>query len=329
MSKNNDWQVNNYIYKPIGNYLIEANLITEACLFQALEEQKNTQERIGDILVRQGNIKRQTLDYLIEKVIVKERQNLTEPEKVIKNYHLTLPIVNLYPAKIIKILFVAIASLFFLSIVEKTAVVWFNSLTSGEFNARFFGFDEEANFPTLYSTLTLAFSSFLLAVITVIKKFLNSRYAKFWRALSLIFLFMAIDEICSLHEILIPLIKIVFETRGLLFFPWVIPAFILLIVFLIAFRKFIFNLPTKIRNIFLLAGSIYIGGALGMELIGGYLADTSGLDTTAYWIAALIEELLEMFGILIFIYGLLSYIQSYIKQLDLPVSFQKEKTINN
>ena len=325
MSGKNNSRPQNYIYRPIGNYLTEADIVTRDCLFQALEEQKKTHERIGDILVRRGHIKQTTLDYFIEQVIFQERQNSIPREESSKRDRLNLPGLNFSAPKIIKILLITIATLFLLSILEKIGINWLNNLTSTEFTTRFFGIDEEANFPTLYSTLTLVFCSFLLIIITSINKSINSRYTKFWRALSIIFLFLAIDESCSLHEILIPLIKIVFDTKNFLYFPWVIPAFILLVVFLIVFRKFIFNLPIKIRKLFILAGLIYIGGALGMELVGGYLADNSGLETTAYWIATLIEEFLEMFGILIFIYGLLSYIQSHIKEAKVSLYFPNQK----
>ena len=322
MPEKTNLQANNYLYRPIGSYLIEADLVTQEQIFQALEAQKTTKERIGDILVRQGNIKQNTLNYLWEQVIFKERLNLVFQAEDSKKHRLNLPSLNLSPQKILKILSIAIACLILLSFLEKIAINGLNSLATTEFTTRFFGLDEEANFPSLYSTVTLFFCSFLLAIITSIKKSVKSRYVKFWQALSLIFLFLAIDENCSIHEILIPLIRIVFKTRDFFYFPWVIPAFILLIIFLITFREFILNLPAKIRNLFLLAGGIYVTGALGMELISGYLADNSGLETTSYWLAASIEEFLEMFGILIFIYGLLSYIQSYFKEVNISLFFK-------
>ena len=190
----------------------------------------------------------------------------------------------------------------------------------------------EGNLTTLYSTLALGFCSLLLAIIASIEKSMNSRYNKFWRAMSFIFLYLAIDESCSIHEVLNKILTPAFNTRGLLFFPWVIPAAILLVVFLIVFRGFIAHLPPRIRNLFLVAGAIYVGGAIGMELIGAYIADFQGcfaasycMDNKAYWLASSIEELLEMFGIVVFIYGLLSYMKSKITKLNLSVSFRQPK----
>jgi hypothetical protein len=222
---------------------------------------------------------------------------------------ISIPIVYLHPDKVTKYLLGTIAALFFLSFLEKIIVNWLNATADNQIIPRFFVFDMEYNFPSLYSALGLLFCSYLLAMIATIKKPTQYRYTKSWTILSFIFMYLAIDELCSIHELLIPILRNVFDAQGIFFFPWVIPAFILLIVFLIVFRDFIVNLPKKTKILFLLAGGVYVGGAMGMELIDGYFADVLGFDTKAYWIASTIEELLEMLGIVIFIYGLLSYIQ--------------------
>lgn len=95
-------------------------------------------------------------------------------------------------------------------------------------------------------------------------------------------------------------------------------------IFLLVFRKFIFSLPFRTKALFILAGAIYVGGAIGMESIGGYIADTPGLHPAAYAVAATIEELLEMLGVIIFIYALLSYIKSQLCDLSITYSFQEK-----
>ncbi|MGF1589621.1 MAG: hypothetical protein ACFCU7_10315 [Pleurocapsa sp.] len=232
-----------------------------------------------------------------------------------------LPTYNLSPQKITKFLLLAIGLLIFLNLGERAVVRWLNAINDGEISSYYFNFDQESNFPTLYSALTLGFSSYLLSIISVIEKSRNARYAKHWQALSVIFLLLAIDEACSIHESSIPLLRGAINAKGILYFTWVVPAFLLLIVFLIIFRKFIFSLPPKIKVLFIASGAVYVGGALGMELIGGYIADTYGYNIF-YGIASSIEEILEMLGIVIFIRGLLTYIQSQLTELHLSLSFQ-------
>ncbi len=60
--------------KPLGNYLIEAGLLTQEHIENALDEQKVTGMRLGEILVQQGRIKEQTIQYLMDKIILPERK---------------------------------------------------------------------------------------------------------------------------------------------------------------------------------------------------------------------------------------------------------------
>lgn len=233
-----------------------------------------------------------------------------------------LPAYHLSPQKVTRILIGAIAILIIGNILEKEIVQWLNAANGTNITSGYFDFDREANFPSLYSALTLGFSSYLLAIIATVKKARKAKYNKHWKALSLIFLYIAIDELCSIHELLIPILQNTTNARGFLYFAWIVPAFFLLIVFLLIFRKFILNLPSQTKNMFILAGFIYVAGALGMESVGGYIADTYGFDTFAYGMASRLEELLEMFGILIFINQLLHYIQSQITELHFSLSFK-------
>lgn len=228
---------------------------------------------------------------------------------------------DLSPRKVTKILLSIIVVLIFLNLVERAIVYWLNTRNSGQFISVYFNFDEEGNLPTLYSFLALGFCSYLLALIAMVRKKVKAKDAKSWKGLAGIFLFLAVDESCSIHEILIPVLRGAMNTKGLLYFPWVIPAFFLLVIFLIVFRKFILALPNKTKFQFILAGTVYVIGALGMELVGGYIADKYGY-TTIFGLASTIEELLEMSGIVIFINALLNYLQAQSSELNVALSFQ-------
>lgn len=238
---------------------------------------------------------------------------------------LELPVYSLSPKKVTKFLLGVIVVLIIGNIVEREIVQWLNLNNDTQIIPHYFNFDRESNFPTLYSALTLGFCSYLLHIIAAVKK---SRQAKanYWQALSFIFLYMAVDEACTIHEILIPILQGAFNTGGIFYFAWVVPALFLLLIFLLVFRKFIQSLPTKTRIMFILAGSIYVGGAIGMEMVGGYIADTYGFNTFAYGMAARIEELLEMLGILIFINQLLVYLQSLLTDIHFSLSFRSSKS---
>jgi hypothetical protein len=229
---------------------------------------------------------------------------------------------NLSPSKVTKILLSTITLLVLFNIIERGIVHWLNAQNNGQLISIYFNFDEEANLPSLYSSLALGFCAYLLSLVATIKKKVKGKYARQWKALAFIFLYLAVDEMCSIHELLIPILRGAMHTSGLLYFPWVIPAFFLVIIFLIVFRKFILALPNKTKIQFILAGIVYVFGALGMELIGGYIADNYGYNTV-YGIASTIEELLEMFGVVIFINALLNYLQSQASELHFGLSFEQ------
>ena len=229
---------------------------------------------------------------------------------------------NLSPQKVTKFLLTIIAWLILFNLIERIIVYGLNTLDNGQFVSIYFNFDQEANFPSVYSALSLGFCSYLLAAIAAIEKHNRAKFTRSWKALSFIFLFMAFDEACSIHELLIPIMRGFMNAEGLLYFPWVIPAFFLVILFLIVFRKFILALPNRTKILFILSGTVYIFGVLGMELIGGYIADNYGYNTV-YGMAASIEELSEMFGIVIFINALLHYLQSQTSELHFALSFKQ------
>jgi hypothetical protein len=180
-----------------------------------------------------------------------------------------------------------------------------------------FNLDLELNYPSWYQSFTLLFCAILLGVIAAAKKKQGERYFPHWKALSIIFVLLALDESFSFHELLIiPDLRKVLHLGGFFYFIWVIPGAAFVLITLLNYFKFLLYLPSQTRYLFILAGGIYVGGALGMEMMGGYYADLAGQRNLIYGIMANTEEVFEMVGVLIFIYALLAYIGSYIQDID-------------
>ncbi|MEO7658918.1 MAG: hypothetical protein ABIV48_04825 [Pyrinomonadaceae bacterium] len=171
---------------------------------------------------------------------------------------------------------------------------------------KLFNLDLEVNVPTFFSVLLLTSASALLAVVTFnrFKQRLSQRYL--WAILSLGFLFMAFDEMASVHERLIePTREIMgIENLGLFYYAWVIPAFGLIAVLGLAYLKFLIDLPKPTRFYFLLAATMFLGGAVGLELLEGVY----GTGTLMYNIFVTCEEALEMGGVIVLIWSLLGFI---------------------
>jgi hypothetical protein len=143
--------------------------------------------------------------------------------------------------------------------------------------------------------------------------------AGYWRVLGCIFLFLGIDEATMLHERLIKPLRSALDTSGLLYFAWVIPYGVFMLVVLFAFLKFLLTLPARIRYLILAAGGIYVTGVLIFEMIGARHADLHSTRTVTYAVLVTIEESLEMVGLILFVYALLAFIA--LKHRDLRISF--------
>lgn len=70
--------------KRLGSYLLEAGLLTPAQVHVALNDQQATGMRFGEVLVARGWVKEQTVEWIMQKVIVPERRASKEKGQVEK-----------------------------------------------------------------------------------------------------------------------------------------------------------------------------------------------------------------------------------------------------
>ena len=181
----------------------------------------------------------------------------------------------------------------------------------------FFYVDAEYNLPSSFSGFILMLAALILAVITILVRGQNDSMMSYWLILCSGFFFMAADEILSLHErLIIPLRQfIAIDHYGVLYHAWVIPGIMIVIVLTLFFYKFLYRLPEKTRSAFLVSGALYIGGALGMELIGGYYEEFHQVHNLTCTMIVTAEESLEMAGVILFIRALLSFIAQNYKEV--------------
>ena len=171
-----------------------------------------------------------------------------------------------------------------------------------------FDMNVENNVPTFFSAFILVTSAVLLTVIT--SQSAADRYAGHWKWLVIIFAFMAIDEDAALHELLIEPVRDLLPVAGPLYFAWVIPYGLAVLVIGLLYLRFVWSLTARTRGLFIGAGSLYLAGALGIEPIGGWYFSLHGeIEDLPYSLLVATEEFLEMSGIILFIYALLDYLR--------------------
>jgi uncharacterized protein DUF6064 len=179
--------------------------------------------------------------------------------------------------------------------------------------------DEEGNIPAWYSASLFLLCSFLLATIASAERQRQSRHSVGWLILSLVFVYLSLDESAQLHELSIPPLRDLFNPTGLLYYPWIVPAGICAALFALGYWRFLSRLPARTRWLFLLAGGVFVAGALGIEALSGKQAVLHGKENLTYHLIITVEELFEMAGLIVFIYALLDYISRQFTKLSFEV----------
>ena len=180
-----------------------------------------------------------------------------------------------------------------------------------------FDLNGEQNLPTLFSTVQL-----LLAAGLLLALFADARVSKrgdsaYWLGLAMIFAFLAADEFCEWHEKLVGPLRRVLHPTGALSFAWVIQyAGFVALVGVMCFR-FWWRLPAPCRRLFAIAAAVYVGGGIGMEMVGSKIFTVYDWHSLPFDAETMLEEFMEMFGVALFVYALAGLVQSRMGSLRL------------
>jgi hypothetical protein len=177
--------------------------------------------------------------------------------------------------------------------------------------------ESENNLPTWYSSIALLLAAGLLFIIALAKREEKDQYRRHWLGLAIIFVGLSLDETASLHEMTAPIVHTYFHPSGYLYYGWVIPVGILVSIVGMTYMGFLRHLPFSTRTLFVLAGAIFVGGAMGMDMVEAMEQVRGGYGTTTYAIMVGIEEGMEMLAIVLFVYALSTYIAKYCPEVHL------------
>ncbi len=183
-----------------------------------------------------------------------------------------------------------------------------------------FDFDHEKNVPTLYSSAALMLSALLLLLIAVQHKAADNSWTP-WLGLSAILGFLAVDELAQIHEKLTVPVQSLLNTSGIFYYAWTIPYLLLIGILFLFYFRFLMRLPRRTKYLFITAGTIFITGAVGFEMIGSVLIQSGlGRNTLQTRLIYTCEEVLEMFGVVVFIYALFDYVLLKFKSFSIQVN---------
>ena len=226
--------------------------------------------------------------------------------------------------KILKVLLLTVALLAVLHV--GASIILVNDPSMDIATASFFqlfNMDNEVSIPTWFEQMLLAVAgtvALLIAYCARQKESANREW-RYWLGLGLIFVGLSIDEGAGVHELFGSVVSFFTgDLSGTIFnFSWVIAGILFVGAVAAVVVRFIFALPRRTYMYLFLSAALFISGAIGAEMFGGYHASNIGWDFS-YSLFVLLEEVLEMTGISIFVYALLDYATSNNMKLTLTRS---------
>jgi hypothetical protein len=214
---------------------------------------------------------------------------------------------TLNPRIALKILTIAISTLMLLHGAMVVAEYGFGRPGFLELRA-LFDMNREQNIPTLFSTLQLLACAALSLLVGFGARTKREKGAFYWFGLGAFFAFLGGDEFCEWHEHLVGPLRESLHLTGALSFGWVIPYSALVLVFAGAYARFWWRLPRKTRALFPLAGMLYVGSGIGMEMLGSKLFTVYGWESVQFDAETMVEEGGEMFGVALFLFAILDHL---------------------
>ena len=165
----------------------------------------------------------------------------------------------------------------------------------------------EQSIPTYVSVINLLLASILIFIIYGYEKTNKQNGAGYWLFLSILFLYLSVDESASIHEnfgnvhgflVRKEIISPILSTH-----TWLPFGVFFVFVVSIALLPFVSKLPADTRRYFLIAGCVFVTGAIGFEYLAALLREADIAESrkhTAGLVQLLFEEGFEMYGVVIF-----------------------------
>jgi len=123
-----------------------------------------------------------------------------------------------------------------------------------------------------------------------------------WGILAFGFAGLSLDEAVGLHEKLSDTIVGSLHLAGIWSYGWVVPALVIAVTALLLFVPFLRRLPFNIAHGLVIAGILFVGGAVGMEMLSGLIVGAPDQMSLTYRSLVAIEEALELAGALLCLY---------------------------
>lgn len=175
-----------------------------------------------------------------------------------------------------------------------------------------FHVDFEHNVPT-FLAFVLWISSALASAWMAAREPARPRHRRAWLLLSLLFLAVAADEVLHIHEQVGEHLFGEFGHLGVPMYAWVIPYSAGVLLVGAFFLRWFLELEPSLRRLLFLAGTIFLFGAIGLELVASYHYELLPADREVYRtltgdLLSTVEEACEFVGVSLYLYALVRHL---------------------
>jgi hypothetical protein len=112
-----------------------------------------------------------------------------------------------------------------------------------------------------------------------------------------------------MHEKWGMLFEGVISRRGVFYYRWLVLGIPIALLLPVVFFPLLRSLPAATRRAVVIAGAVYVLGAVGMEAISATVHWTYGVKAAWFPAMTTIEEGMEMVGVALFVVALLRYVE--------------------
>jgi hypothetical protein len=163
--------------------------------------------------------------------------------------------------------------------------------------------DREGNLPTMFSLVQLLAAGTLAWHLG--GKEPAAMLRGLWRFLGAGLIWIGLDDALAIHENANHVDLGSWREISYLHFAWVVPGTAVAAACAVILLKLLHALPRKTARMFVLSGALFVGGSLGVEMLGSHYYFSR--PSWSYTLCYTLEESLEMLGPALFIRTALRY----------------------
>ena len=179
--------------------------------------------------------------------------------------------------------------------------------------------DGEGSLPAWFSSALIGACAVAQLCIARLERGRGAGLARHWLGLGVLFTMLSAEEVADFHTISVFPESVKLAVRDSLGAPWLLVGIPFVLAFAFANLRFLAALPARTRNGFLLAGLVYVGGAVGVEIVEVVHYFREGYDVPMALMATA-EEWMEMAGMIILLGTMLDYVRAQFPVITLELA---------